>query len=123
MKGCPSRTIEDREEAIKVAIAVATGGDIVLIAGKGHEDYQIFAEETVPFDDRIKARAALREFKIPNMVKERSEQGGERSRGDRNDRGDRSGGGNNDRNERGGREDRGPRRDGGDRNFRKDDNR
>lgn len=72
MKGCPHRSVIDREEAIKTAVAVATGGDIVLIAGKGHEDYQIFADETIEFDDRIKARAALREFKVPNMQKERN---------------------------------------------------
>ena len=73
MTGCPSRSIVDREEAIKTAVAIATGGDIVLIAGKGHEDYQIFADETIDFDDRIKARAALREFKVTNLAKERME--------------------------------------------------
>ena len=83
MKGCPSRSIVDREEAIKTAVAVATGGDIVLIAGKGHEDYQIFAEETIAFDDRIKARAALREFKVNNMQKDREEAASGGSRDDR----------------------------------------
>lgn len=44
-------TLEDRAEAIKKAIAVASPGDVVLIAGKGHEDYQIFADRTIHFDD------------------------------------------------------------------------
>ena len=42
----------DRNLAIKKAIDLATLEDIVLIAGKGHEPYQIFAHQTVPFDDR-----------------------------------------------------------------------
>jgi UDP-N-acetylmuramoyl-L-alanyl-D-glutamate--2,6-diaminopimelate ligase len=50
----------DRHAAIRAAICVAEGGDTVLIAGKGHEDYQIFAEETVCFDDREVVREELR---------------------------------------------------------------
>ncbi|MBF2078219.1 MAG: UDP-N-acetylmuramoyl-L-alanyl-D-glutamate--2,6-diaminopimelate ligase [Synechococcales cyanobacterium T60_A2020_003] len=49
----------DRAEAIKTAIAQAQPGDGVLIAGKGHEDYQILGTEKVHFDDREQARAAL----------------------------------------------------------------
>jgi len=49
----------DRREAIFHAIAIAGEGDSILIAGKGHEDYQIFADETIHFDDREVARAAL----------------------------------------------------------------
>ncbi|CAN5421116.1 UDP-N-acetylmuramoyl-L-alanyl-D-glutamate--2,6-diaminopimelate ligase [soil metagenome] len=49
--------IQDRKEAIGVAIQGAAAGDIVLIAGKGHEDYQEFATETIPFDDRRVARS------------------------------------------------------------------
>lgn len=44
--------ISDRKEAIAKAIAMATPGDIVLIAGKGHEQGQILATHTLPFDDR-----------------------------------------------------------------------
>jgi len=51
--------VPNREEAIDVAIATSTGGEVVLIAGKGHEPYQILGTERVPFDDREKAREAL----------------------------------------------------------------
>ena len=54
------RIVPDRAEAIAAAIAEAGPGDVVLIAGKGHEDYQILRDRTVPFDDREAARAALR---------------------------------------------------------------
>jgi UDP-N-acetylmuramoyl-L-alanyl-D-glutamate--2,6-diaminopimelate ligase len=53
------RVIPDRREAIKEAIALAGSEDIVLITGKGHEDYQIVGEERFPFDDRAEARKAL----------------------------------------------------------------
>ena len=46
----------DRELAIKEAQKIAGKKDVVLIAGKGHEDYQILADETIHFDDREKAR-------------------------------------------------------------------
>jgi len=51
--------IIDRAEAIARAIALAQQRDIVLIAGKGHETYQEFADHTVPFDDIQVARRAL----------------------------------------------------------------
>ena len=51
--------IPDRLEAIDRAIGEARAGDIVVIAGKGHEDYQIFADRTIHFDDREAARDAL----------------------------------------------------------------
>jgi UDP-N-acetylmuramoyl-L-alanyl-D-glutamate--2,6-diaminopimelate ligase len=49
----------DRAKAIKLAIDQAQAGDIVLLAGKGHEDYQIFADRTIHFDDREMAQKAL----------------------------------------------------------------
>ena len=52
----------DREKAIRQAIGEAGRDDLVLIAGKGHEDYQIFADRTIHFDDREVAEAALREI-------------------------------------------------------------
>jgi UDP-N-acetylmuramoyl-L-alanyl-D-glutamate--2,6-diaminopimelate ligase len=57
--GKPYRKISDRTEAIHEAIAQARSGDLVLIAGKGHEDYQIIGREVFHFDDKEVARAAL----------------------------------------------------------------
>ena len=51
--------IRDRREAIAHTLAEAAPGDIVLIAGKGHEDYQIVGTERLPFSDRDVARACL----------------------------------------------------------------
>ncbi|MCG0238962.1 MAG: UDP-N-acetylmuramoyl-L-alanyl-D-glutamate--2,6-diaminopimelate ligase [Firmicutes bacterium] len=51
----------DRARAIARAIALAQPGDVVLIAGKGHETYQIFKDRTIPFDDREVARQVLAE--------------------------------------------------------------
>lgn len=51
--------IESRAEAIQHAIGQARRGDLVLIAGKGHEDYQILADKTIHFDDREVAEQAL----------------------------------------------------------------
>lgn len=51
--------VVDRAEAIHRAIATAEPGDTVLIAGKGHETYQILRDSVVPFDDRLVAREAL----------------------------------------------------------------
>jgi UDP-N-acetylmuramoyl-L-alanyl-D-glutamate--2,6-diaminopimelate ligase len=51
--------VADRREAIGLAIGLASPEDIVLIAGKGHEDYQIIGTKTFPFDDRTVGREAL----------------------------------------------------------------
>ncbi len=50
----------DRDMALEMAIDEAKAGDIVLLAGKGHENYQILRDRTFEFDDRQKARAILR---------------------------------------------------------------
>ena len=42
----------DRKSAIQKALTMATSKDLILIAGKGHETYQLFAYQTIPFDDR-----------------------------------------------------------------------
>jgi UDP-N-acetylmuramoyl-L-alanyl-D-glutamate--2,6-diaminopimelate ligase len=55
----------DRRAAIERAIESAGTGDVVVIAGKGHEQGQEFADRTIPFDDREVARAALRNLKTP----------------------------------------------------------
>ena len=49
----------DRRHAIARAVELAEPGDTVLIAGKGHEDYQIFADQTIHFDDREVAREEI----------------------------------------------------------------
>ena len=57
--GKPYQKIADRREAIHRAIAEARTSDLVLIAGKGHEDYQILGREVFHFDDKEVAREAL----------------------------------------------------------------
>jgi UDP-N-acetylmuramoyl-L-alanyl-D-glutamate--2,6-diaminopimelate ligase len=52
--------IPDRAEAIRTAIEAANAGDVVVLAGKGHEDYQIIGEQKHHFDDREEARSAVR---------------------------------------------------------------
>jgi len=55
------RVVEDRREAIGMAIHLAGDGDVVLVAGKGHEDYQEAKGVKSPFDDRVEVRRADRE--------------------------------------------------------------
>ncbi len=52
----------DREKAIRKALEQAGPGDLVLIAGKGHETYQIFPDKIIAFDDRAVARRILNGF-------------------------------------------------------------
>ena len=54
------QVLVDRRSAIKEAIEIARVNDIVIIAGKGHEDYQILKNKTIHFDDREEARRVLR---------------------------------------------------------------
>ena len=56
---CPYLSISDRREAIHVAISKAKPNDVVIIAGKGHETYQIIANNKFHFDDREIAKEAL----------------------------------------------------------------
>ena len=60
--------IVDRAEAIAHAIGRATAGDVVLIAGKGHEKYQNVGGTVTPFDDVVEARAALRARRVTSRV-------------------------------------------------------
>ncbi|HET7292028.1 MAG TPA: UDP-N-acetylmuramoyl-L-alanyl-D-glutamate--2,6-diaminopimelate ligase [Vicinamibacteria bacterium] len=53
------RVVVDRREAIAKALEMASPGDAVVIAGKGHETYQVLRERTIPFDDRQVARDVL----------------------------------------------------------------
>ncbi|MCK6481640.1 MAG: UDP-N-acetylmuramoyl-L-alanyl-D-glutamate--2,6-diaminopimelate ligase [Planctomycetes bacterium] len=60
--GAAVTILPDRREAIRALVGRARPGDTLLIAGKGHEGYQILRTGTVPFDDREEARRALREI-------------------------------------------------------------
>ncbi|MGH7924312.1 MAG: Mur ligase family protein, partial [Candidatus Binatus sp.] len=53
----------DRRSAIRIALGIATAGDAVLIAGKGHEDYQLAAGRVLPFDDRVVVREIAAELR------------------------------------------------------------
>ena len=65
-----TRTIvePDRAAAIHRAIKEANAGDVVILAGKGHETYQIFRDRTIHFDDREVARETLKEFGFTRAV-------------------------------------------------------
>ncbi|WP_027408229.1 UDP-N-acetylmuramoyl-L-alanyl-D-glutamate--2,6-diaminopimelate ligase [Anoxybacillus tepidamans] len=57
-------SIVDRKEAIRYAVHNASEGDVILIAGKGHETYQIIGDRTLHFDDRLVAREAIKERQL-----------------------------------------------------------
>ncbi len=66
LEGAPGAEVEaDRREAIARAIGAAGEGDVVVIAGKGHEQGQQFADRTIPFDDREVAREVLKRLGAP----------------------------------------------------------
>jgi UDP-N-acetylmuramoyl-L-alanyl-D-glutamate--2,6-diaminopimelate ligase len=61
MNGADEPVVEpDRAEAIRRALSVAGDGDTVVVAGKGHEDYQIVGNERRHFDDRETVRRLMR---------------------------------------------------------------
>jgi UDP-N-acetylmuramoyl-L-alanyl-D-glutamate--2,6-diaminopimelate ligase len=59
------RRIKDRRKAISEAVSLASKGDIVVLAGKGHETYQIFKNKTVHFDDAEEVRKAIAKTRQP----------------------------------------------------------
>jgi len=63
VKGKKYKVIPDRKEAIRYAIENANEGDVVLIAGKGHETYQIIGDQVLSFDDRLVASNAIKNLK------------------------------------------------------------
>jgi len=70
VSGVPHVAIEDRKEAIREAIFSARPRDVILIAGKGHETYQQFADRTIDFDDRLAARHCIEDWRraAPDLV-------------------------------------------------------
>jgi UDP-N-acetylmuramoyl-L-alanyl-D-glutamate--2,6-diaminopimelate ligase len=60
IKGRETYTDVNRRTAIRSALMKARGGDVVLVAGKGHETYQILKDRTIPLNDREVARRVLR---------------------------------------------------------------
>jgi len=63
----PGYVVEpDRRKAIALGLGAARSGDTVIIAGKGHETYQIIGETTIPFDDRVEAKKAIKRLSIDN---------------------------------------------------------
>jgi UDP-N-acetylmuramoyl-L-alanyl-D-glutamate--2,6-diaminopimelate ligase len=64
----PCLTFSDRRVAIEQAVRAAKPGDLVLIAGKGHEQYQVIGGRTLPFDDVEVARAALGQRRTASQV-------------------------------------------------------
>lgn len=63
---CPYLSISDRREAIHTAIEKAKSGDVVIIAGKGHENYQIIGSDKFHFDDREIALEAIKKLEKDN---------------------------------------------------------
>jgi UDP-N-acetylmuramyl-tripeptide synthetase len=66
--GTPLMVHVDRRIAIEQAVRAARAGDVVLIAGKGHEKYQVTGDRTLPFDDVEVARAALSQRRVAPRV-------------------------------------------------------
>ena len=60
---CPYQIVPDRATAIEAAIKEAKADDMVLIAGKSHEDYQLIGSRRLDFDDRQVAREAVARIK------------------------------------------------------------
>ena len=54
--------IGDRRQAIRAAVSELRAGDVLVVAGKGHESGQIVGERVLPFDDAVEIRAALAEL-------------------------------------------------------------
>jgi UDP-N-acetylmuramyl tripeptide synthase len=53
--------VSDRREAIGLSVRTSRAGDTILIAGKGHEPYQVIGRKKQPFDDRLEARSAVKD--------------------------------------------------------------
>ncbi len=58
-RGDRHRVVLDRREAVRLAVSLARAGDAILLAGKGHEDFQLVGEIRIPYSDRRAAAEAL----------------------------------------------------------------
>jgi UDP-N-acetylmuramoyl-L-alanyl-D-glutamate--2,6-diaminopimelate ligase len=67
------RMLPDRRAAIRAAFALARPGDVVVIAGKGHENYQLVGNQVLPFDDRAVARELIHQMRNVRGEKDRGE--------------------------------------------------
>lgn len=65
LRDWPHEVILDRRAAIERALSLAQPGDLVIIAGKGHEQTWVYGGERIPFDDRTVAREVLRKLRTP----------------------------------------------------------
>ncbi len=68
--GCPYKTFIDRREAVQYAISNAKAGDVILFAGKGHEDYQIVNGKHEYYDEREEILKAAKQYFPEKVVKE-----------------------------------------------------
>ena len=64
LEGRVHERVVDRDKAIRVAFASAQEGDTVVLAGKGHETYQVVGDEHRPFDERVIVRDCLAELGV-----------------------------------------------------------
>jgi len=64
MEGKNYQVVADRREAIRYVLGIASSGDTVVLAGKGHEAYQIIGNQSFPFDERAVARELLDELAV-----------------------------------------------------------
>ena len=64
LSGSAYERFADRRTAIRFALETAQDGDTVVLAGKGHETYQVLGTETIPFDERVVVRECLEELGV-----------------------------------------------------------
>jgi UDP-N-acetylmuramoyl-L-alanyl-D-glutamate--2,6-diaminopimelate ligase len=67
--GAAVEVVPDRRAAIERAVGAAHPGDVVVVAGKGHETTQVVAGQSFPFDDRVVAREALARTAVVDAVR------------------------------------------------------
>lgn len=60
--GTGAREVDDRRDAIKAGVEMLAAGDVLLVAGKGHEEGQIFQDRVDPFNDADEVRKAIKEM-------------------------------------------------------------